>query len=271
MIYYNNSSSLTHHGIKGQKWGVRRFQNEDGSLTSAGEKRYYGVSKKTQNAMDKALFRRNERYEAVDDKYNKKISKLQKKYGHPGDDASDEEYEKWYFNKNGKVNSKARKYDQAASRLYDKSGFDSAYKKDKKDEEKAWKTIQKNKELRSIMSDTKSLMNKSEELERQYVGYNSKAYKDAFNKYKKQKGMSADDDDTSGFDEDVWGEWNKDYQAAYKQYKQASKGIDKQISKSVDNFIKKGFGDEKVNSLSKDKLNQARTFVDSQIRHRFKN
>ena len=31
---------LAHHGIKGQKWGVRRFQNEDGSLTSAGKERY---------------------------------------------------------------------------------------------------------------------------------------------------------------------------------------------------------------------------------------
>lgn len=31
---------LAHHGIKGQKWGVRRYQNEDGSLTAAGKKRY---------------------------------------------------------------------------------------------------------------------------------------------------------------------------------------------------------------------------------------
>lgn len=31
---------LYHHGIKGQKWGVRRFQNKDGSLTPAGKKRY---------------------------------------------------------------------------------------------------------------------------------------------------------------------------------------------------------------------------------------
>lgn len=31
---------LYHHGIKGQRWGVRRFQKKDGSLTSAGRKRY---------------------------------------------------------------------------------------------------------------------------------------------------------------------------------------------------------------------------------------
>ena len=34
---------LEHHGIKGQKWGVRRYQNEDGTLTPEGKERYKSV------------------------------------------------------------------------------------------------------------------------------------------------------------------------------------------------------------------------------------
>ena len=34
------NNNLQHHGIKGQKWGVRRFQNKDGSLTPEGRDRY---------------------------------------------------------------------------------------------------------------------------------------------------------------------------------------------------------------------------------------
>lgn len=41
-----DSKELYHHGIKGQKWGVRRFQEKDGSLTPAGKERYYVESDK---------------------------------------------------------------------------------------------------------------------------------------------------------------------------------------------------------------------------------
>lgn len=34
------NNDLRHHGIKGQKWGRRRYQNADGSLTPAGKQRY---------------------------------------------------------------------------------------------------------------------------------------------------------------------------------------------------------------------------------------
>ena len=40
MWYYRHSGEMYHHGIKGMKWGVRRFENKDGTLTPAGKKRY---------------------------------------------------------------------------------------------------------------------------------------------------------------------------------------------------------------------------------------
>ena len=40
IIYRENEEELEHHGIKGMHWGVRRYQNPDGSLTAAGKLHY---------------------------------------------------------------------------------------------------------------------------------------------------------------------------------------------------------------------------------------
>ena len=42
-------NEFCHHGIKGQRWGVRRFQNPDGSLTAAGRERYGTLKYKSKN------------------------------------------------------------------------------------------------------------------------------------------------------------------------------------------------------------------------------
>lgn len=55
MIYYE--TELYHHGVKGMKWGVRRYQNKNGSLTAEGRRRYAPVTD-TKHENDKLFYAR---------------------------------------------------------------------------------------------------------------------------------------------------------------------------------------------------------------------
>lgn len=55
-IYGYHKKELKHHGILGQRWGVRRFQNKDGSLTAAGKARRFKLeTKKVRESFNNAL------------------------------------------------------------------------------------------------------------------------------------------------------------------------------------------------------------------------
>lgn len=78
MWEYNYSTELYHFGIKGMRWGVRRYQNKDGSLTKAGEKRYSDKSPYEVRTVDGDVFRVSR---GSNRNYNSKKSKVVKTWG----------------------------------------------------------------------------------------------------------------------------------------------------------------------------------------------
>ena len=122
------SPELYHHGIKGMKWGVRRYQNKDGSLTGVGRKRYQDdpevqKSKATMKADKKAMNK------AYTDYLNKGTSKSWDTYRN-----SKKQYDASKFNyktnkeaarlrENGKIFEKKSKHRLGLEEQYRKKGL----------------------------------------------------------------------------------------------------------------------------------------------------
>lgn len=72
---------LCHHGILGMKWGIRRYQNKDGTLTAAGKKRYptrdgNGTSEKASQEKKQPVARKKKASEMTDEELKSKTNRM---------------------------------------------------------------------------------------------------------------------------------------------------------------------------------------------------
>lgn len=89
-------AELRHHGILGQKWGVRRFQNSDGTWTEAGKKRYAKDIKRDLKRQNVISDRAMAKYGFRSDEYNKVHQNLHAVFDKINDEArNSKEYKKY--------------------------------------------------------------------------------------------------------------------------------------------------------------------------------
>lgn len=76
---------LIHYGVKGMRWGVRRYQNEDGSLTSAGRKKASKINNKIKKNAERIARKESHYFNAPGDRGSiRRSRKRLKKYSKKG-------------------------------------------------------------------------------------------------------------------------------------------------------------------------------------------
>ena len=82
MYYYNDKNNeLFHYGVKGMKWGVRRYQNSDGTLNAEGKKKYYVYDRSWDGTKTyRKKSRRTQAYEKAYEDSGRKNNQAKKAY-----------------------------------------------------------------------------------------------------------------------------------------------------------------------------------------------
>lgn len=81
---WDDGTSLYHYGIPGQKRGVRRFQNPDGTLTEEGKKRYGQLRDSVRNYREKRLTYYSNRADALENDYKNRMKASGGRYEYTG-------------------------------------------------------------------------------------------------------------------------------------------------------------------------------------------
>lgn len=211
------------------KWGIRRYQNPDGSYTSAGKRRY-GISL---NEDAKRLITRDtnsaKRMEELDQRFERDMKKIKS----PDD----------YFGEDGKLTKEGRAAMRKEGRVWKKyqRKEDILYDAEEKELHKLEKRVFLSRDVKDEVRKAKELSKRVDSFYEDNMGPKSQAYKQALSEYKKKNKDLHDAE--YGFDHYEWQSGNKAYDAAYKKCKIELKSLEKEYHDQATSIGKKIMGD----------------------------
>ena len=113
----NNSGYLEHHGILGMHWGIRRFQNKDGTLTEEGKRRY------NTDAKFKDKYDRQQAWNTAKKqiKFNRKLQSELDNSKSKNYNFEDAKYNRYFMKEMRKASEQGKFTDEQVSKIINKS------------------------------------------------------------------------------------------------------------------------------------------------------